>query len=94
LPSPRSGSATKYLPSPRAAMPQMTMEWLNIHQCESSATRRACHVSLEEADKLGREGAELARKNSFETLAKIAIKETPEADKMYRQLAKGADTPS
>jgi hypothetical protein len=52
-----------------------TMEWFNIHQCEEFGHAAGVHVSLEEAEKLGREGAELARKNSFETLAKMAMKE-------------------
>jgi rubrerythrin len=65
-----------------------TMEWFNIHQCEEFGHAAGVHVSLEEAEKLGRQGAELASKNSWEALAKMVIKETPEADKMYLQLAK------
>jgi hypothetical protein len=42
------------------------MEWFNIHRCEDFGHHGGVHVSLEQAEKLGREGADLARKHSFE----------------------------
>ncbi len=70
-----------------------TMEWVNIHRCEDFGHEADVGVTLEDAEKLGQEGARLARTHSFETLAKLTIAETPAADKMYVQLAKGASTP-
>jgi hypothetical protein len=70
-----------------------TMEWFNIHQCEEFGHAAGVHVSLEEAEKLGREGAELARKNSFETLAKMAMKETPEAGQDVQAARQGRRPP-
>jgi hypothetical protein len=61
-----------------------TMEWFNIGRCEEFG---------HDAEKLGQEGARLTRKHSFETLAKMTVAETPAADKMYLELAKGAPTP-
>jgi hypothetical protein len=33
-----------------------TMEWFNVHVCEEFGHGAGVHVSLEEAEKLGREG--------------------------------------
>jgi hypothetical protein len=70
-----------------------TMEWFNIHYIEDFGHAAGFHVSLKDAEKLGREGAELVEKHSFEHVAKLTIAETPEADKMYAQLGKGDATP-
>jgi hypothetical protein len=70
-----------------------TMEWFNIGRCEEFGHDAGVDVSLKDAEKLGQEGARLTRKHSFETLAKLTIAETPAADKMYLELAKGAGTP-
>jgi hypothetical protein len=69
-----------------------TMEWFNIHRLEDFGHAAGVHVSLKDAEKLGREGAELVQKHSFEHVAKLTIEETPEADRMYEHLSKGADT--
>jgi uncharacterized membrane protein len=75
------------------AMACATMEWFNIHRLEDFGHAAGVHVSLEQDEKLGREGAKLVRKHSFEKVAKLTIAETPEADRMYEHLSKGADTP-
>jgi hypothetical protein len=66
------------------------MEWFNIHRLEDFGHGAGVHVSLEDAEKLGRKGAKLVHKHSFEHVAKLTIAETPEVDKMYEQLGKGA----
>ncbi|HEY6761763.1 MAG TPA: hypothetical protein VI318_19845 [Baekduia sp.] len=70
-----------------------TMEWFNIHRLEEFGYAAGVHVSLEKAEKLGCEGADLVRKHSFEEVGKLTVEETPEADKMYEHLGKGAATP-
>jgi uncharacterized membrane protein len=70
-----------------------TMEWFNIHYIEDFGHEAGVHVSLKDAEKLGREGAQLVEKHSFEHVAKLTIAETPEADKMYAHLGKGDATP-
>lgn len=71
-----------------------TMEWFNVHYCEPFGHDAGIHVSLEDAEKLGREGAAMARHaHSFKVMAKLTIVETKEADELYKQLAKGAGTP-
>ncbi|MFJ8927992.1 hypothetical protein ACIRLA_15565 [Streptomyces sp. NPDC102364] len=70
-----------------------TMEWLNVHLCEDFGHAAGVSVSLEQAEKLGREGAEMVRKHSFEHLVKAAMRETPVADKLYAELGKHARTP-
>jgi uncharacterized membrane protein len=71
-----------------------TMEWFNTHYCEPFAHDAGMHVTLEDAEKLGREGAELAgHLHSFEGVAKLTIEETGEIDPLYKQLSKGAGTP-
>jgi hypothetical protein len=50
-----------------------TMEWFNIHYIEDFAHEAGVHVSLEDAEKLGREGAQLVDKHSFEKVAKLTI---------------------
>jgi hypothetical protein len=69
------------------------MEWFNIHRLEDFGHAAGVYVTLEDAEKLGNEGAKLVRKHSFEHVAKLTIAETPEADKMYEHLSKGAGTP-
>ena len=71
-----------------------TMEWFNIHVLEDFGHQAGVHVSLEDAEKLGREGTQFARRHSFEEVAKVTAEETPAADKMYKELAKGAGTPT
>jgi hypothetical protein len=44
-------------------------------------------------EKLGGEGEKFARGDDFEHVAKTAIRDTPEADALHAQLAKGARTP-
>jgi hypothetical protein len=70
-----------------------TMEWFNVHRCEEFGDETGVYVTLEQAEKLGREGAELVRKHSFTTVAKMTAAETPAADKMYEELAKVAKNP-
>ena len=71
-----------------------TMEWFNVHYCEPFGHDAGVHVSLEQAEKLGREGAAFARRHrTFEGVAKVAIRETEDADALYKHLAKGARTP-
>ena len=67
-----------------------TMEWFNIHRCEDVGDAAGVEVSLEQAEKLGREGAELVRKH--ETLGELTVAETPAADQTYKRLGRGADT--
>ena len=71
-----------------------TMEWYDIHQCEEFGHAAGVHVSLEEAEKLGRQGAELASKNSWEALAKMAIKETPRRTRCTCSSARAPTPPS
>jgi hypothetical protein len=70
-----------------------TMEWLNVHTCEAFGQAAGVHVSLEQAEKLGREGATFAQRHSFEQAAKVTIAETPAADALYALLRDGARTP-
>jgi uncharacterized membrane protein len=71
-----------------------TMEWFNIHYIEPFGHDAGVHITLEQAEKLGREGATFARRHrTFDGVAKIAILETKEADALYKQLGKGAGTP-
>ncbi|MGW2559798.1 hypothetical protein ACWCXB_11225 [Streptomyces sp. NPDC001514] len=71
-----------------------TMEWFNVHYCEPFGHDAGVHVTLEQAEKLGREGAALARGlHSFKSVAKVAVEETREADPLYMQMGKGAHTP-
>jgi hypothetical protein len=76
-----------------AATACATMEWFNIHRLEEFGHAAGVHVSLEQAEKLGCEGAKLVRTHSFEHVAKLTIEETPAADKMYEHLGKDAATP-
>lgn len=69
-----------------------TMEWLNVHLSEDFGHALGVTVSLEQAEKLGREGAEFVRKNSFEKFVKHAMQETPVADKLYEELGRHART--
>jgi uncharacterized membrane protein len=70
-----------------------TMEWFNIGYIEDFAHAVGVHVSLKDAEKLGREGAELVAKHSFEHVAKLTIAETPAADRMYAHLGDDDATP-
>jgi hypothetical protein len=71
-----------------------TLEWFNVHYCEPFGHAAGVHVTLEQAEKLGREGAAAARRiRSFEAMAKLTIVETKEADEIYKQLSKGAGSP-
>jgi uncharacterized membrane protein len=70
-----------------------TMEWFNIHYIEPLGHDAGVHITLEDAEKLGREGEEFARKASFEHAAKLTIDETPAADEMYKELGKHATSP-
>ncbi|MFP2904173.1 DUF1269 domain-containing protein [Pyxidicoccus sp. 3LFB2] len=70
-----------------------TMEWFNIHYCEPFAHEAGIHISLERAEELGRQGAKFAQDHDFERVAKATILETPAADALYAQLARGAPTP-
>jgi hypothetical protein len=70
-----------------------TMEWFNVHRCEEFGHETGVSVTLEKAEKLGREGAELVRKHSFKTVAKMTAAETPASDKMYDELAKITKNP-
>jgi hypothetical protein len=71
-----------------------TMEWFNVHYCEPFGHDAGVHISLEQAEKLGREGAGFAgRHRTFKSVAKLTIEETKETDALYKRLAKGARTP-
>jgi uncharacterized membrane protein len=71
-----------------------TMEWFNVHYCEAFGHDAGMHVTLEDAEKLGREGAAFAgHVNSFEAMGELTIEETKEVDPLFKQLSKGADTP-
>ena len=71
-----------------------TMEWYNIHYIEPIGHDAGIHVTLEQAEKLGREGVWYAQKHrSFVGIAKLLEEETKEADALYKQLGKGAKTP-
>jgi uncharacterized membrane protein len=71
-----------------------TMEWFNVHYCEPFGHDAGMTVTLEQAERLGREGAAFARRlRSFESVAKLTIEETTEADALYKHLSKGARTP-
>jgi uncharacterized membrane protein len=71
-----------------------TMEWFNVHYIEPFGHDAGEVVTLERAEKLGREGVSYARKHrSFEGIAKLMQEETKEADALYKQLGKGAKTP-
>ena len=71
-----------------------TLEWFNVHYCEPFGHAAGMHVTLERAEKLGREGAAFARHiHSFDGVAKVGIEETKEADEIYKQLSKRAGSP-
>jgi hypothetical protein len=54
-----------------------TMEWYNVHRCEEFGHETGVSISLEDAEKLGREGAEFVSKRSFKTVAELTETETP-----------------
>ncbi|WP_137988395.1 hypothetical protein [Streptomyces vilmorinianum] len=70
-----------------------TMEWINIHDCEPLGHSLGVHITLEEAEKLGREGEAFARHLSFKHLAEITSIETAEADELYEHMGKHTDSP-
>lgn len=71
-----------------------TMEWFNVHYCEHFGHDAGMHVSLDQAERLGREGAWFARRlRTFKSAAKLTIEETREADALYKLLGKNARTP-
>lgn len=64
-----------------------TVEWCNAHDAGIS-------VSLEQAERLGREGAAFARQlRTFERMVQVMKVETPEAEVIYKLLGTGARTP-
>jgi hypothetical protein len=64
-----------------------TMEWFNTHYAEAFAHDAGMHLTLEEAEKLGREGAALARHyRKFDGIAKATIEETGGVDPLFKQL--------
>jgi hypothetical protein len=85
--------AEKYPEHADQATAAASMEWLNVHLAEDFGHDAGLSISLKQAEKLGREGAEMARKHSFEHVAKAAMRETPAADKLYEELGKHARTP-
>ncbi len=85
--------AEKYPELADKATAVATMEWLNVHLAEDFGHAAGLSVSLEQAEKLGREGAEMVNKHSFEKVAKDTMRETPAADKLYAELSKHARTP-
>ncbi|MFJ6636710.1 DUF1269 domain-containing protein [Streptomyces sp. NPDC091376] len=71
-----------------------TMEWFNVHYCEPFGHDAGVHITLEQAEKLGRDGAALARGlHSFKNVAKLTAEETREVDPLYKMMAKHAHTP-
>jgi uncharacterized membrane protein len=85
--------AEKYPELADKATAVATMEWLNVHLCEEFGHARGMSVSVELAEKLGREGAKDVEKHSIESLTKVAIAETPAMDKLYEELGKHASSP-
>jgi hypothetical protein len=70
-----------------------TMEWCKIHYIEPLGHEAGVHVSLEEAEKLGQEGAAFVRHASFKHVAKVTIDEIPAADALYKDLGKHPHSP-
>ncbi|MDM0048842.1 DUF1269 domain-containing protein [Variovorax sp. J22R115] len=71
-----------------------TMEWFNVHYCEEFAHDAGLGLSVEQVEKLGREGAEFSRLlGSFENAARVMMVETAEAVLLYKLISKGARTP-
>lgn len=71
-----------------------TMEWLNVHLLEDFGHAGGVQLTVEEAENLGRAGAEFGRKSgSFETMARLTIAETAAVDPLFERLAKGAGSP-
>lgn len=85
--------AEKYPEYAEKATAVATMEWLNAHLSEDFGHDAGLTVSLEQAEKLGREGAEMVTKHSFEHLVHLIMTETPVADKMYAEMGKHARSP-
>ena len=85
--------ADKYPEYAELATAVATMEWLNVHLAEEFGHDVGLSVSLEQAEKAGREGAELVTKHSFERLVHLIMTETPIVDKMYSEMGKHARSP-
>ena len=65
-----------------------TMEWFNVHYIEPIGHDAGIHVTLEQAERLGREGVWYAQKHrSFAGIAKLLEEETKEADALYTRLS-------
>jgi hypothetical protein len=85
--------AEKYPEYADKATAAATMEWLNVHLAEDFGHAAGVHVSLEQAEKLARQGRDMVRKKSFEDVAKEAMRETPYADKLYMELGRHTQDP-
>jgi hypothetical protein len=85
--------AEKYPEHADKATAVATMEWFNVHRLEDFGHDAGVTVSLEQAEKLARQGTEMARKHSFEHVAKEAMRETPLADKLYMEMGKHTRNP-
>lgn len=85
--------AEKYPEYADKATAVATMEWLNVHLAEEFGHAAGLSVSLEEAEKLGRQGADMVNKHTFEHLVAETMRETPAADKLYEELGKHARNP-
>lgn len=70
-----------------------TMEWLNVHLAENFGHAVGVSVSLKRAEKLARQGTQMAHKRSLEDLAKEVMRETPYADKLYMEMGKHTQNP-
>lgn len=69
------------------------MEWRNVQWCKRVAQELDVHLTLEQAEKRMRQGAEFVRKAaSFEEMATAMKKETPNTVKMYAKMAANAST--
>ncbi|MFC5266033.1 hypothetical protein ACFPJ1_28300 [Kribbella qitaiheensis] len=80
--------AEKYPEHADNATAAATMEWYNVHRAEEFGHAAGVSVTLKEAEKLGRQGTDMAHKKSFEDVAKELMKETPYADKLYAEMGK------
>jgi uncharacterized membrane protein len=85
--------AKKYPEYADKATAVATMECLNVHLAEPFGHDAGVVVSLKQAEKLGREGAALVRKHSFDHVTKEAMRETPAADKLYEEMGKHTRNP-
>ena len=86
--------AEKYPEHADKATAAATMEWLNVHNAEDFGHDAGLGVSLEQAEKLARQGTEMVRKKSFEDVAKEAMRETRTPTRCTRSWASTPKTPS